>query len=99
MKERRGDKLDLEKEGLFSGEFWTGKSAIEFGLVDALGDIYETLKKRYGKKVRMVKIEEKRSIFSMPRIPFLGGQVGQQSLSDDVLSTLKAQAHWSRFGL
>ncbi|MCF4097848.1 S49 family peptidase [Maritalea mediterranea] len=99
VKERRGDKLDLEKEGLFSGEFWTAKSAIEFGLVDALGDIYETLKKRYGKKVKLMKIEEKRGLFSMPRIPFLGGQVGQQSLSDDMLSTLKAQAHWSRFGL
>lgn len=99
VKERRGDKLDLTKEGLFSGEFWTAKSAIEFGLVDALGDLYETLQKRYGKKVKLVKIEEKRSFFSMPRIPFFGGQIGQQSLSDDMLSTLKAQAHWSRFGL
>ncbi|WP_424981886.1 S49 family peptidase [Maritalea sp. S77] len=99
VKERRGNKLNLEQEGLFSGEFWTAKTAIEFGLVDALGDIYETLKKRYGKKVKLVKIEEKRGFFSMPRIPFLGGQIGQTSLSDDMLSTLKAQAHWSRFGL
>lgn len=37
VKEGRGDRLNTEIEGLFSGLIWTGKDGLELGLVDALG--------------------------------------------------------------
>lgn len=37
VKTGRGDKLDTSIEGLFSGLIWTGKRAVEIGLVDGLG--------------------------------------------------------------
>lgn len=38
VKTGRGDKLDTSVEGLFSGLIWTGKRAVEIGLVDGLGN-------------------------------------------------------------
>jgi protease-4 len=37
VKQGRGDRLDTDVEGLFSGLIWTGETAVEIGLVDALG--------------------------------------------------------------
>jgi protease-4 len=36
VKQGRGDRLDTEVEGLFSGLIWTGETAVEIGLVDEL---------------------------------------------------------------
>jgi len=38
VKTGRGDRLDTSIEGLFSGLIWTGKRAVEIGLVDGLGN-------------------------------------------------------------
>ena len=35
---RRGSRLNGEHEDLFSGAFWTGRRAVELGLVDSLGE-------------------------------------------------------------
>jgi len=36
VKEGRGDRLNTDTEGLFSGLIWTGETAVEIGLVDEL---------------------------------------------------------------
>ena len=36
VKKGRGDRLDTSVEGLFSGLIWTGESAVNIGLIDAL---------------------------------------------------------------
>ena len=38
VKERRGPKLAGPEKTLFSGEYWTGSTAVELGIADALGD-------------------------------------------------------------
>ncbi len=63
VKSRRGDKLDEENKDLFTGEFWTAKTAIEFGLVDQLGDMHEVLRERFGKKVKLERITPKKTSF------------------------------------
>src|SRR5690606_10634242 len=52
VKERRGSRL-ADEETLFSGLFWTGTRGLDLGLVDGLGEMRETLKRRYGAKARM----------------------------------------------
>lgn len=37
VKEGRGERLDLQTEGLFSGLIWNGEQALKIGLVDGLG--------------------------------------------------------------
>ena len=51
VKSRRGAKLNGPESDMFSGEYWTGRRALELGLVDAIGDLRSVLRERYGDKV------------------------------------------------
>ena len=50
---RRGQRLNLDENELFSGDFWVGKRAVEIGLADAVGDVRGIFHERYGKKVQI----------------------------------------------
>jgi len=39
VKSGRGDRLKLDTPGLFSGLFWSGEQAVQFGLADQLGNV------------------------------------------------------------
>ncbi len=47
---RRGQKLKADHNLLFSGDFWTGKEALEFGLVDGVGEISSIIEAEFGVK-------------------------------------------------
>ncbi|KAJ6645000.1 GTPase Obg [Pseudolycoriella hygida] len=47
VKERRIGKLTQEDNILFSGEFWAGQTAVDFGLIDGIDDIYSFIKQNY----------------------------------------------------
>ena len=93
VKSRRGTRLKAADDVLFTGEWWTGIRGVELGLVDAIGDIHETLRHRYGKHVELKVIEPKRSWFGIPRIGFGAG------LSGDIAATIEDRSLWARFGL
>ncbi len=97
VKERRGDVLS-EAPDLYSGLFWTGRTARDLGLVDQIGDLRSVLKDRYGKDAEPRLFGASRSIF--PRRPGVGiGAFTGQGLADDILSSLEARALWARYGL
>ncbi len=47
VKERRIGKLTQEDSILFNGEFWSGQTAVDFGLIDGIDDIYNFIKQKY----------------------------------------------------
>jgi serine protease SohB len=94
VKSRRGHKLSGPQESLFSGEYWTGRRALGFGLVDAIGDLRSTLRERFGEKVFTPLITAERSLFG--RRAFGVGGLG---LAEDMISALEARALWARYGL
>src|SRR5438046_3467495 len=53
VKGRRGAALTGPETDLFSGEYWTGNKALEFGLVDPLGDMRSAWRPRDGEKADM----------------------------------------------
>ena len=63
MKSRRGGKLSGPEESLFSGEYWTGRRALDFGLVDAIGDLRSVLRERFGDKVYTPLVTAERGLF------------------------------------
>src|ERR1700730_9874118 len=63
VKARRGAKLAGPEKTLFSGEYWGGDEAIEYGLVDRLGDVRSGLREGFGKDVRMPLISSERGLF------------------------------------
>ncbi|MFH7191322.1 hypothetical protein ACHWGL_30940, partial [Klebsiella pneumoniae] len=50
-------------ENLFTGAIWTGRQALELGLVDAIGDIRSTLRARFGEGVDLRLIAEAKGSF------------------------------------
>jgi serine protease SohB len=101
VKNRRNGKLAGPENDLFSGEYWTGKRALELGLVDAIGDLRSVLRSRFGEEVRTPLISE-RGLFGR-RIPGVGAAVdrlqGGGDLAEDMISAIEARAIWARFGL
>lgn len=93
VKSRRGTRLKAPDDTLFTGEWWTGIRAVDLGLADAIGDIHETLRTRYGSNIALKVIEPKRSWFGVPRIGFAAG------LGADVAATIEDRSLWARFGL
>ena len=100
VQRRRGKKL--KGDDLFTGEFWTGRKALELGLVDALGDMRSVCRDRFGEKVRLVVIGERRSWFKR-RFGLAGERAPQESwgiaLGAGLLAAVEERALWSRFGL
>ena len=102
VEERRGSKLkNSEKKSLFSGEFWTAQTAIEFGLADSIGDLRSTLRERYGEKVRTPLISTERTFFGrkIPGFTSLENLTRQPGLVADLLVAVEERAWWSRYGL
>lgn len=103
---RRAGRLNADTGELFSGQFWTGAKGLELGLVDRLGDARSVLRERFGEKVVIRGIGQKRSLFQRVRFNVAAGEPTPQ-LGPDLLSTLPAgilaameeRALWSRFGL
>lgn len=100
VRERRGERLKGEEKTLFSGAFWTGTQALDFGLVDGLGDLRTVLRARYGDKVRLKVVGR-----SPNRLRLLLGRGTETpaaplgELPDAVLRALEARWLWARLGL
>ncbi len=102
VKQRRGDRLKADDATLFEGEFWTGRRAVELGLIDGIGHLRDVLRDRYGRKVRMPLIAERRGFMPLRRLfgvrsdsePGFGS-----SLAEGALTAIEHRALWGRFGL
>ncbi|HJY16120.1 MAG TPA: S49 family peptidase [Xanthobacteraceae bacterium] len=103
VKSRRGAKLQGPENDLFSGEYWTGKKAMELGLVDAIGDLRGTLRERFGDKVVTPLITAERGFLGRRILGVAGSDAMQaavgQGLAEDLISALEARAIWARYGL
>jgi len=103
VKSRRGAKLQGPENDLFSGEYWTGKKAMELGLVDAIGDLRGTLRERFWDKVVTPLITAERGFLGRRILGVAGSDAMQAAvglgLAEDLISALEARAIWARYGL
>jgi signal peptide peptidase SppA len=98
VRSRRGAKLVGDEAMLMSGEVFTGRQALERGLVDGLGEMREVLRQRFGARVRLRVVPPERrslswSMLGLPRRPDVG------DLAADLLARLEERLVWARFGL
>ena len=76
----RKGKLQGNPEELFSGDFWSGQTALKLGLVDGLGNLMDVMEKEF-------KTDNVREFGNMPSfLRMFGGQVG--STFDSVFNRL-----------
>jgi signal peptide peptidase SppA len=98
IRQRRGKLLKGDESMLFTGEFWTARRGIEFGLVDGFGELRATLQARYGAKVRLPVIGPRRRLLSRFGLQTgIGG--GIDMIGPTTLAALEERALWQRFGL
>ncbi|HZD15065.1 MAG TPA: S49 family peptidase [Pseudonocardiaceae bacterium] len=98
---RRGDRLVTGQQDLFTGEVWSGRRALELGLVDRLGTMRGEIVKRYP-DAEIITVEARRPLLARlgmgPVAAALSGRGGPESALA-VLEALEHRATWSRFGL
>ena len=106
VKERRAGRLKGQDSELFSGAFWSGPKALEFGLIDGISDVRTKMRDVHGDKVRLkiVSLERGGLLSRLRRSPSLGMMVGHAStdglaIAADLVSAIEIRALWSRFGL
>ncbi len=102
VKTRRGAKLDKADVNLFTGEFWSGKRALELGLIDGLSDLRTKMREIYGDEVRFKLVTPSTSWFRRRRSVFAEGGFefgfSPGGFAADLISAIEARALWSRFG-
>lgn len=92
VRDRRGDRLKAEEDKLFSGEFWTGSRSLTLGLVDGIGDLRTVMREKYGEKVRLNVVAERRG--------WLERRFGLRvAWTEELLNAVEARSLWARFGL
>jgi serine protease SohB len=99
VKSRRAGKLSGGEASLFSGEYWTGRHALDLGLVDAVGELRSTLRERFGERVLTPLISAERSLFGRRVFGVGRGELMAMSLAEDIISALEARSLWARYGL
>ncbi len=106
VKERRAGKLKGPDSELFSGAFWSGPKALEFGLIDGISDVRAKMREIHGDKVKLQTIPLERSglLSRFRRPPFvsqsnLPAEALGLAIAADLVSALESRALWSRYGL
>jgi serine protease SohB len=91
VRARRGAKLRAPDDELFTGRFWTGKQAVELGLADRIGEASSEIKARFGEKVKVVPLGQRRPPWPVRLLPGFS--------ADALLAAAEERAAWARLGL
>ena len=83
--------LTAPAEAMFTGRFWPGRSAVELGLADRLGDAAGEAKRRFGPKAQLVPIAGPRPSLLRRLLPGLSAEA--------VIAAAEDRAAWARLGL
>jgi serine protease SohB len=98
VRERRGRRLSAGDADLFEGQIWTGRKALELGLIDGLGDVHGTLKERFGEKVKLPQIGAAKPWWRR-RLSVRSEAADARALVDGALDAGAERALWARYGL
>ncbi len=109
VRDRRGQRLKAEDDLLFSGEFWAGGKSVELGLADSLGELRQVLRDRFGKRVRLRRIQGPKRLLRRLGLGrgrseaglgvWGGGFPAPEDWAAGLMSAAEERALWSRFGL
>ena len=94
VEKSRGAKLkDPENNNIFTGEFWTGKSALKIGLIDGIGNADQVLKEKFGDNVIIKNLEKQKGFIARK----LSSSV--QNPVESLANILEEKSMWQKFGL
>lgn len=91
VKLRRGSKIIDVNNEVFTGAFWSGEKSLEIGLIDAFGELRNTLKYRFGENVKIREFAPKKKLFGFSNL--LSGAL------DLIIFKFEERISFKRFGL
>jgi signal peptide peptidase SppA len=105
VRKRRGKRLKGLRGKIFSGDVFTGHEAVKLGLIDGIGDVRSVMRDRFGDKVVLKIVGEKKSKFGA-----LLGLKGAKNIAENGIGTMEdlpaglmgaveERMWWNRFGL
>ena len=80
-------KLGIE---LFSGEFWSGRKAVELGLIDGLGNANEILREKYGDDIIIKRFEKNKS--------WLARKLSTETQAEKFINSIEEKSIWQKYG-
>ena len=75
---------------MFSGEFWSGRKALELGLIDGLGNVNDILKNKFGENIIIKKFEKSKS--------WLARKLSSETQIEKLLNTIEEKNLWQKYG-
>ena len=91
VEKSRSTKLkNLEGVDLFTGEFWSGRKALELGLIDGIGNANEILKEKYGDDVVIKKFEKNKS--------WLARKLSSENQTERLFNIIEEKSIWQKYG-
>ena len=75
---------------LFSGEFWSGKKALELGLIDGIGNVNDILRKKYGEDIIIKNFEKNKG--------WLAKKISSESQAEKLINTIEEKSIWQKYG-
>jgi signal peptide peptidase SppA len=96
VKDSRQKRLKGSDDEIFNGKFWSGKQALELGLIDGIGDVKSIMKEKFGKKIRFKNITPAKGFFKKK----FGISENRFAIIGDVIYTkLREYSIWERFNI
>jgi signal peptide peptidase SppA len=90
----RGSKLkNPDKNNIFTGEFWTGATALKLGLIDGIGNIDQILREKFGEKVIIKKFEKQKGFIAKKLSSSIKDPI------ENLINNFEEKSVWQRFGL
>ncbi len=94
VEKSRGSKLkDPDKNNIFTGEFWTGSSALKLGLIDGIGNVDQILKEKFGDRLVIKNFEKQKGFIAKKLSSSLKEPI------DSFSNFLEEKSLWQKFGL
>ncbi len=91
VEKSRSTRLKKTKEiELFSGEFWSGRKALELGLIDGIGSVNEILTRKYGDDVVIKKFEKTKG--------WLAKKFSSEIQTEKLINIIEEKNIWQRYG-
>ena len=92
VKSRRQNKLKVNDEQIFTGAFWSGKTAKELGLIDEIADLRAKMQEKFGNDVEFNYISPKKS--------FLKNFFSEKTnIASKIVYELEEKISFNKFGL
>jgi signal peptide peptidase SppA len=94
VKTRRHGKLkgdeDFQNNNIFTGAFWSGKKALELGLIDGVCDMRTKMKEKFGSDVKIIKISNKKSFLK---------SLFSENLIEGAINKIEEKIKFNQFGV